>query len=182
MKSTGIVRRIDDLGRVVVPKEIRRTLGLRDGDPLEMFLDGKSLILQKYDILGSISGVAKSCAKALHKSTGYNVAITNLSSIIAISSVRMEGTSPIDSMLHKLAHPLVLEVMDKKEHRTFSDPDVLFLTESGRAYSHGIVLPIIHDGDPIGSIIVFTFINALTSKELELMKVMADVIINELEE
>lgn len=48
MKSTGIVRRIDDLGRVVIPKEIRRTLNIREGDPLELFLDGGKVCFQKY--------------------------------------------------------------------------------------------------------------------------------------
>ena len=53
MKATGIVRRIDDLGRIVIPKEIRRTMRIREGDPLEIFTDGDSIIMRKYHAQGS---------------------------------------------------------------------------------------------------------------------------------
>lgn len=66
MKATGIVRRIDDLGRVVVPKEIRRTLHIREGDPLEIFTDREGeIILKKYSLIGELGGFAKQYAEAL---------------------------------------------------------------------------------------------------------------------
>ena len=71
MKATGIVRRIDDLGRVVVPKEIRRTLRIREGDPLEIFTDKEGeIILKKYSPIGELSAFAKQYAESLSQMLG----------------------------------------------------------------------------------------------------------------
>ena len=77
MKATGIVRRIDDLGRVVVPKEIRRTLRIREGDPLEIFTDREGeIILKKYSPIGELSAFAKQYAESLAQTTGHMVCVT----------------------------------------------------------------------------------------------------------
>lgn len=71
MKATGIVRRIDDLGRVVIPKEIRRTLRIREGDPLEIFTDREGeVILKKYSPIGELANFAGQYARALHRHWG----------------------------------------------------------------------------------------------------------------
>ena len=86
MKATGIVRRIDDLGRVVVPKEIRRTLRIREGDPLEIFTDREGeIILKKYSPIGELSQFAKEYADALGQVTGHIVAITDKDQFIAVA-------------------------------------------------------------------------------------------------
>ena len=75
MKATGIVRRIDDLGRVVIPKEIRRTLNIREGDPLEIFLDGQGgVVFHKYSLLGMSDDVLRT-AKLMAKFAGVEIAI-----------------------------------------------------------------------------------------------------------
>ena len=86
MKATGIVRRIDDLGRVVIPKEIRRTLRIREGDPLEIFTDHDGqVILKKYSPVGELSAFAKEYAEALAQATGHITCISDKDQIIAIS-------------------------------------------------------------------------------------------------
>ena len=70
MKATGIVRRIDELGRVVIPKEIRRTLRIREGDPLELFTERDELMLKKYSPIASIAQFARATAKPLTEQTG----------------------------------------------------------------------------------------------------------------
>ena len=83
MKATGIVRRIDDLGRVVVPKEIRRTLRIREGDPLEIYTDREGgIILRKYSPIGELSQFSKQYAEALAQNTGYIVSITDETGIL----------------------------------------------------------------------------------------------------
>lgn len=67
MKATGIIRRVDDLGRVVIPKEIRRNLGIREGDPLEIFTDGKAVCFQKYSLLAEYVSTAKTLIDTLRK-------------------------------------------------------------------------------------------------------------------
>ena len=88
MKATGIVRRIDDLGRVVIPKEIRRTLRIRESDPLEIFTDREGeIILKKYSPIGELSTFAKQYAESLSQTMGCLVCISDLDQIIAASGV-----------------------------------------------------------------------------------------------
>ena len=91
MKATGIVRRIDDLGRVVIPKEIRRTLRIREGDPLEIFTDREGeIILQKYSPIGELGEFAKHYAEALSQTSGHIACITDRDQIIAIAGGRKD--------------------------------------------------------------------------------------------
>ena len=84
MKATGIVRRIDDLGRVVVPKEIRRTLRIREGDPLEIFTDRQGeIILKKYSPIGELSAFAKEYADSLATTIGTTICITDHDQVVA---------------------------------------------------------------------------------------------------
>ena len=86
MKATGVVRRIDDLGRVVIPKEIRRTLRIKEGDPLEIFTDKEGeVILKKYSPIGELSEFATEYAETLNKTTGHIACITDKDTVIAIS-------------------------------------------------------------------------------------------------
>ena len=86
MKATGIVRRIDDLGRVVIPKEIRRTLRLRDGDPMEIFTDREgTVILKKYSPIGDMADFAEEFAESAVKILGNTALITDRDQFIAVS-------------------------------------------------------------------------------------------------
>lgn len=86
MKATGIVRRIDDLGRVVIPKEIRRTLRIREGDPLEIFTDREGeIILKKYSPIGELGTLAKIYAESLSQTLGCTVCITDTDQVVAAS-------------------------------------------------------------------------------------------------
>ena len=86
MKATGVVRRIDDLGRIVIPKEIRRTLRIKEGDPLEIFTDREGqVILKKYSPIGELSEFATEYADTLAKTTGHIACITDKDTVIAVS-------------------------------------------------------------------------------------------------
>ena len=86
MKATGIVRRIDDLGRVVIPKEIRRTLRIREGDPLEIYTENDGeVIFKKYSPMGDLSEFASLLCESLHKTTGATVAVCDRDVVIAAS-------------------------------------------------------------------------------------------------
>ncbi len=86
MKATGIVRRIDDLGRVVIPKEIRRTLRIREGDPLEIFVDREGeVILKKYSPIGELGDFAKEYADSLYEAIGHIACIADRDTIIAVA-------------------------------------------------------------------------------------------------
>ena len=86
MKATGIVRRIDDLGRVVIPKEIRRTLRIREGDPLEIFTNSDGgVVFKKYSLMGGLGEFSGQLCDALHKTTGRMVTITDRDACIAVA-------------------------------------------------------------------------------------------------
>ena len=86
MKATGIVRRIDDLGRVVIPKEIRRTLRIREGDPLEIFTDREGeVILKKYSPIGELTEFANEYCESLYEATNYTSIISDRDTIIAVA-------------------------------------------------------------------------------------------------
>lgn len=93
MKATGIVRRIDDLGRVVIPKEIRRTLRIREGDPLEIFVDRDGeVILKKYSPIGELGDFAKEYADSLYESLNHTVLISDRDTVIAVAGASKKST------------------------------------------------------------------------------------------
>ena len=88
MKATGIVRRIDDLGRIVIPKEIRRSFRIKEGDPLEIFTDAEGeVIFKKYSPIGELSNFANQYAEVLHKNGGLPIAIMDNDHVIAASGI-----------------------------------------------------------------------------------------------
>ena len=88
MKATGIVRRIDDLGRVVIPKEIRRTMRIREGDPLEIYTDREGeVIFKKYSPIGELGQIAAQYAETLCKTCDLSVVVTDRDEVVAASGV-----------------------------------------------------------------------------------------------
>ena len=85
MKATGVVRRIDDLGRIVIPKEIRRNLKINEGDSLEIFVDSSGIILKKYSLLDNMSEISASLVNVARKIYGKNIVITDKERVIAVS-------------------------------------------------------------------------------------------------
>lgn len=152
MKATGIVRRIDDLGRVVIPKEIRRTLRIREGDPLEIFTDREGeVILKKYSPIGELSDFAAQYADSLHKTSGHITCISDRDTIIAVS-----GASKKD-FLEKSVSTDVEKIIEEKTTLVVKAPEEKTITiladENGeRKYSSQVVSPIISEGDPIGAV------------------------------
>ena len=89
MKATGIVRRIDDLGRVVIPKEIRRTMRIREGDPLEIFVSNEGeVIFKKYSPISELGSIAAQYCEVLYRTAGFPVLITDRDHVVARSEER----------------------------------------------------------------------------------------------
>ena len=159
MKATGIVRRIDDLGRVVIPKEIRRTLRIREGDPLEIYTDREGeVILKKYSMIGDIGQFAKQYADALSQTTGYLVIVTDRDMVIAASSgVKKDMVGKhISRELENAAldRKIILTDSSKKEFCRVAD-------DMEGDYIEAIA-PIICNGDVAGSIV---FLNKNTERK-----------------
>lgn len=150
MKATGIVRRIDDLGRVVIPKEIRRTLRLREGTPLEIFTDREGeIILKKYSPMVELAAFAGQYAEAMSQATGLIVCITDRDQVIAVSGgARKE-------LLQKAISPSLEQVIGErqvvqsgKDEKSF----VQLVDEELEGITAQVVAPIICEGDAIGAV------------------------------
>lgn len=154
MKATGIVRRIDDLGRVVIPKEIRRTLRIREGDPLEIFTDREGeIILKKYSPIGELGPFAKQYAESLAQVTGLMVCITDRDSVIAAS-----GGARKDFMGKTISQDLE-DVIQERENVQASAGEKKYIRiteEEQEEYQAQTICPILCEGDAIGSVILFS--------------------------
>jgi len=152
MKATGIVRRIDDLGRVVIPKEIRRTLRIKEGVPLEIFTDREGeIILKKYSPIGELGTFAKEYAEAMTQTTGHIVCITDRDQVIAAA-----GPARKDYIGKTISKELE-EIINEREQILSNPEDKHFVKvteeESEELYPQ-VVCPILSEGDAIGSVIL----------------------------
>lgn len=151
MKATGIVRRIDDLGRIVIPKEIRRTLRIRESDPLEIFTDREGeIILKKYSPIGEMTTFAKQYAESLAQVSGHTALISDRDQFIAASG----GGK---NLLGKGISKQLEEKIGNRENIIASKGDRNFLMVSEEAsedFQHQAITPIICEGDVIGAVIL----------------------------
>ncbi len=151
MKATGIVRRIDDLGRIVIPKEIRRTLRIRESDPLEIFTDREGeIILKKYSPIGEMSTFAKQYAESLAQVSGHTALIADRDQIIAVSG-------GYKNLLGKTLSRELEEKINNRETALASKGDRNFIpisSDSGEEFFHEAISPIICEGDVIGAVIL----------------------------
>ncbi|HHT97692.1 MAG TPA: stage V sporulation protein T [Clostridiales bacterium] len=154
MKATGIVRRIDDLGRVVVPKEIRRTLRIREGDPLEIFTDREGeIILKKYSPIGELGQFAQQYADSLNQTTGHIIAISDKDQFIAVS-----GSSK-KTLMGKRISKDVEEMIDKRENIIANKDEKAYIeigSEVENDYTSQVIWPIISEGDAIGAVLILS--------------------------
>lgn len=167
MKATGIVRRIDDLGRVVIPKEIRRTMRIREGDPLEIYTDREGgVILKKYSPINELNEFAGEFIESAHSVLGDSAVVTDTDQVVAVS-----GGSKKE-YLDKRISPEVEKIIQSKSVRIISDENAVqpITSEEGenRDYKSQVIVPIVSQGDPIGSIIFFSRDQERTLGETEL--------------
>ena len=146
MKATGIVRRIDDLGRVVIPKEIRRTMRIREGDPLEIFTDRDGeVIFKKYSPIGELSGFASQYAETLYRTCNYPILICDRDTVIAFAGLpKKECTDKkISPELEGIVENRVLYVREK------NGKDIPAIDGNERL-TVSCAMPVISEGDIIG--------------------------------
>lgn len=150
MKATGIVRRIDDLGRVVIPKEIRRTLRIREGDPLEIYTerDGE-VIFKKYSPMGDLADLAGQICESIAKNTGHIAAVTDRDCVIAVAG------APKRELLDKRASQAVEQLMEnRKTYRFAAGGAGIAISEQAEKYHLGVATPILSEGDVMGCVML----------------------------
>ena len=150
MKATGIVRRVDDLGRIVIPKEIRRTLRIREGDPLEIYTEKDGgVIFRKYSPMGDLQDFAAQLCESIGSSTGRIAAVADRDSIIALSGApkRELMDKPNSQELDKLME-------QRKNYRYESGGARIRPAEGTDKYHLGVAAPILSQGDLMGCVML----------------------------
>ena len=163
MKATGIVRRIDDLGRVVIPKEIRRTMRIREGDPLEIYTsrDGE-VIFKKYSLLGGVEDFASDLCETMSRSTGSICAVTDRDTIIAVA-----GGSKRDLMGKRITPELEQIMENRKIYQHGGDAHSVPVVEGSDKLLTLVAAPILAEGDLLGLVLFVSGDPAAVTGETE---------------
>ncbi len=177
MKATGIVRRIDDLGRVVIPKEIRRTMRIREGDPLEIYTDaGGEVIFKKYSPVGELSAFATQYAEALVKGTELSVIICDRDHCVAAAGISKK------EILERRITPALDEIIESRRTAVFDGENPVYAVE-GVDRRICVAVPIISAGDVGGAVVLLE--NEVSRKasesDIKLAGVAAGFLANQME-
>ena len=147
MKATGIVRRIDDLGRVVIPKEIRRTMRIREGDPLEIYTDREGeVIFKKYSPIGELASFAAQYAETLQRTCGMAILVTDRDAVIAAA-----GVSKKEYLERKVSDALE-DVMETRGFYSCRGQERYPAIEDGGSHYISCAMPILAEGDIVGAV------------------------------
>ena len=156
MKATGIVRRIDDLGRVVIPKEIRRTMRIREGDPLEIFTDKDGeVIFKKYSPIGELSDFAAQICDSLHKSTDAIAVVCDRDAVIAVA-----GGAKRELLEKRISSELEQIMESRKAFRQETGGSCVPAVDGMDAYCVAVAAPVISEGDVMGCVFFVTAKNS----------------------
>lgn len=156
MRATGIVRRIDELGRVVIPKEIRRTLRIREGDPLEIYTDHDGeVVLKKYSPIGEIAAIAKDYTDSLYRTLGHIACISDRDAVVSMS-----GTGKKE-LMEKSLSPEVEQILQSRQTKVLNlsaGAKMIPITGDDKAdqYSAQIIAPILSEGEIIGGLMLLS--------------------------
>ncbi len=157
------MRRIDDLGRVVIPKEIRRTLRIREGDPLEIFVDRDgAVILKKYSPIGELGDFAKEYAESLADATGHIALISDRDVVIAVS-----GAAKKDFLDKPVGEEIEQSMEDRRLTMDTTPGDHSVVRDRVEHYSSRVIVPIIAAGDPIGAVLLLSRDEGVKMGEVE---------------
>ena len=150
MKATGIVRRVDELGRIVIPKEIRRTLRIREGDPLEIYTEKDGgVIFRKYSPMGDLQEFAAQMCEAIGTNTGHIAAVADRDTIIALNG------APKRDLMDKPNSPELEKLMEQRKNYLFKEGDApIRASESSDKYHLGVAAPILSQGDLMGCVLL----------------------------
>ena len=150
MKATGIVRRIDDLGRVVIPKEIRRTLRIREGDPLEIYTekDGE-VIFKKYSPMGEMQDFAGQIVESIGRNTGHIAAVCDRDTVIAV-----HGAPKRDLVDKRNSQELEQILEQRRAYRYAAGEKKVLVSDLVEKYHVGVAVPILTEGDLMGGVLI----------------------------
>lgn len=176
MKATGVVRRIDDLGRIVVPKEIRKTMRIKEGEKLEIFTDSDSIILKKYSALGKINDYASDITESIYNMLKKNVFITDTDTIISIS-----GPLKKKYINKKISYELI-NYIKKRESKIEYEISNLEIIDGIYEKGSYIISPINSNGDINGLIVILSDEEEIKEIDEKIIKVISNFLSKQIED
>lgn len=180
MKATGIVRRIDDLGRVVIPKEIRRTMRIREGDPLEIYTDNDGeVIFKKYSPIGELASFAGQYADVLYKIGGHPVIVSDRDHVVAVSGI------PKKEMIERRVSASLEDIMEQRRGYIYSSKEQRRLQPvEGVERFASVAIPILSGGDVSGTVMFLASepASAVGESEIKLIQAAAAFLGKQMEE
>ncbi len=174
MKATGVVRRIDELGRIVIPKEIRKNFRIKEGENIEIYIDDNNIILKKYSELKNVSDISSNIIDSVFSIINKDIIITDMSNIVELSP------SLKNVFLTKELSVEYQNLISKREKVIQKTPQNLLVTDQSIQQSY-IMNPLIVNGDLIGSIVLFSK-ETITNSDLIVMDIITKILIKYIEE
>lgn len=165
LKSTGVIRRIDELGRIVIPKEIRRNLGIRDGENIEIYIEDEEILLKKYNRMSNFSDLAKNLCEIIYNDFNYKIMISDREKIIASN---IENYNLINKELNKEC----LKIIEEREIQKLENTKLKI--EDKDLEGNFILIPIISINESLGLIIIYSN-NKITELEESIGKLVASI-------
>lgn len=177
MKATGVVRRIDELGRIVIPKEIRKTMRIREGENIEIFIDGnQNIVLKKYSIIKKLGDFAQSFTDAIYSFLKYNIMITDTDSIIAAS-----GPLKKDLNGQNLSNDMI-SAIKRRENILEKHPKTIEIINDKTYEGTYIIHSIVSNGDVVGLVIILSTEEKVGEIEEKVVQIAAHFLAKYLEE
>lgn len=170
MKTTGIIRRIDDLGRIVIPKELRRTLRIKNGDSLEIFVDNEDIILKKYSPMESIEEAATKYVDSFNQVIKHSVIVTDKDKVIAAS-----GSLKKKYMGKKLTE-FTEHSIERRDSFVERQKKIFSFVDGVEDFGYYSFSSIISEGDTIGSVIIISVETPILESEEKLAVILSKLL------
>ncbi len=170
MKSTGVVRRIDELGRIVIPKEIRRNLGIHDGENVEIFTESDSIILKKHNRLSTISDLATKLCNIIYNEFNYKIIITDREKVLTTCGIPED----LNNALLSQEYLTIIEEREIKQEENYT-----LKINNTELTGHFLFIPIISLNDSLGLIIIYS--ENLFTNELYIGKLISSILASKLD-
>ena len=172
MSTTGIIRRIDELGRIVIPKEIRKNLRIKNGDNLEILVDGENITLKKYSHIDNLESIASMYAESFYQVLKYNVIITDTDKIVAV------GGNLKKKYVNNCISEEIERMMERRDNFVERKKKNIEISPGMSEFGYYTVATIINNGDSIGSVIILSLDTPMLEQEEKLGSILANILSN----
>ena len=172
MSTTGIIRRIDELGRIVIPKEIRKSLRIKNGDNLEIVVDGENIMLKKYSQIENLENIASVYADSFNQVLKYNVIITDTEIVVAVG-----GNMNMKYLNNEISEQIE-RMIERRDNFCNRKKENLEIIPSVCEFGYYTFATIINNGDSIGSVIILSLDSPMLEQEEKLGSILANILSN----